>query len=89
MGRGKNVIVGDPKQPPTDFFGTKQEEDNFDLQDLKSVLDDSLTIQLPLSGPISVVRALFSDFLMAFRLASAVRAFLSDFFDSFLDCFWR
>ncbi len=49
MGRGKNVIVvGDPKQlPPTDFFGTKQEEDNFDLQDLESVLDDSLAIRLP------------------------------------------
>ncbi|MCG3417576.1 DUF3320 domain-containing protein [Oceanobacillus jordanicus] len=49
MGRGKNVIVvGDPKQlPPTSFFGTKQEEDNFDLQDLESVLDDSLAVQLP------------------------------------------
>ncbi|RYG72474.1 DUF3320 domain-containing protein [Lentibacillus lipolyticus] len=49
MGRGKNVIVvGDPKQlPPTDFFGTKQEEDNFDLQDLESVLDDCLAIRLP------------------------------------------
>ncbi|WLD93800.1 DUF3320 domain-containing protein [Alkalihalobacillus sp. AL-G] len=49
MGRGKNVIVvGDPKQlPPTNFFGTKQEEENFDLQDLESVLDDSLSIQLP------------------------------------------
>ncbi|MFC4558361.1 DUF3320 domain-containing protein [Virgibacillus kekensis] len=49
MGRGKNVIVvGDPKQlPPTNFFGTKQEEENFDLQDLESVLDDSLAVQLP------------------------------------------
>ena len=49
MGRGKNVVVvGDPKQlPPTDFFGTKQEEENFDLQDMESILDDSLAVQLP------------------------------------------
>ena len=49
MGRGKNVIVvGDPKQlPPTDFFGTKQEEENFYLQDMESILDDSLAVQLP------------------------------------------
>ncbi|WP_067841048.1 DUF3320 domain-containing protein [Amphibacillus sediminis] len=49
MGRGKNVIVvGDPKQlPPTNFFGAKQEEENFDLQDMESVLDDTLAVQLP------------------------------------------
>ncbi|SFF64827.1 AAA domain-containing protein [Halobacillus alkaliphilus] len=49
MGRGKNVIVvGDPKQlPPTDFFGTKQEEENFNLQDMESILDDSLAVRLP------------------------------------------
>ncbi|MFG6146825.1 DUF3320 domain-containing protein [Halobacillus sp. B23F22_1] len=49
MGRGKNVIVvGDPKQlPPTNFFSKKQEEESFDLQDMESVLDDSLAVQMP------------------------------------------
>jgi hypothetical protein len=49
MARGKNVIVvGDPKQlPPTSFFSAQQSEENFDLQDLESVLDDCLSIRMP------------------------------------------
>ncbi|SDQ91835.1 DUF3320 domain-containing protein [Virgibacillus salinus] len=50
MARGKNVVVvGDPKQlPPTSFFSSQQQtEDDFDLQDLESVLDDSLSIRMP------------------------------------------
>jgi hypothetical protein len=49
MARGKDVIVvGDPKQlPPTSFFSAQQTEENFDLQDLESVLDDCLSIRMP------------------------------------------
>ncbi|WP_088049434.1 DUF3320 domain-containing protein [Virgibacillus dakarensis] len=50
MGRGKNVVVvGDPKQlPPTSFFNAQQTmEEDFDLQDLESVLDDCLAIRMP------------------------------------------
>ncbi|WP_043932504.1 DUF3320 domain-containing protein [Bacillus sp. EB01] len=49
MARGKNVIVvGDPKQlPPASFFSAQQTEENFDIQDLESVLDDCLSVRLP------------------------------------------
>ncbi|MFZ3579161.1 DUF3320 domain-containing protein [Virgibacillus sp. DJP39] len=49
MARGENVIVvGDPKQlPPTSFFSSQQTEEDFDLQDLESVLDDCLSIRMP------------------------------------------
>ncbi|MFR3753445.1 MAG: DEAD/DEAH box helicase [Enterocloster sp.] len=50
MGRGKNaVIVGDPNQmPPTSFFaGNKVDEDNLDIEDLDSILDDCLALGMP------------------------------------------
>lgn len=49
MARGNNVIVvGDPNQlPPTSFFSSQQTEEDFDLQDLESVLDDCLSIRIP------------------------------------------
>ncbi|MBD8069872.1 DUF3320 domain-containing protein [Bacillus sp. PS06] len=49
MARGNHVIVvGDPKQlPPTSFFSAQQTEEDFDVQDLESVLDDCLSIRMP------------------------------------------
>ncbi len=50
LARGENVIVvGDPKQlPPTSFFMTNQdEEDNFEFNDMESLLDDCLAISMP------------------------------------------
>lgn len=50
MARAKNVIVvGDPKQmPPTSFFGSnKKDEDNTEIEDMESILDDCLTISMP------------------------------------------
>lgn len=50
IARGKNaVIVGDPKQmPPTNFFAGKYEDmENYDLEDLESILDDCEVIQMP------------------------------------------
>ena len=50
LARGENVIVvGDPKQlPPTSFFMTNhEEEDDYDYQDMESLLDDCLTISMP------------------------------------------
>ncbi|MFE7062056.1 DUF3320 domain-containing protein [Sutcliffiella sp. NPDC057660] len=49
MARGENVVVvGDPKQlPPTSFFSAQQSEEDFDIQDLESVLDDCLSIRMP------------------------------------------
>jgi len=43
------VIVGDPKQmPPTSFFSTiKLDEENMDVEDLESILDDCLTLSVP------------------------------------------
>lgn len=45
------VIVGDPKQmPPTAFFAANaQDEDNPDMEDLDSILDDCLAVNLPQS----------------------------------------
>ncbi len=50
IARGKNiVIVGDPKQmPPTNFFSTNSvDEDNIEIEDLESILDDCLALSMP------------------------------------------
>lgn len=50
LARGKNaVIVGDPKQmPPTSFFAVNTvDEDNIDDEDLESILDDCLALNMP------------------------------------------
>lgn len=52
IARGKEVIVvGDPKQlPPTNFFSAMNagdDEEDIDLQDMESILDDCLAIQMP------------------------------------------
>ena len=50
LARGKAaVIVGDPKQlPPTSFFHTNYvDEDNLENEDMESVLDDCLAINMP------------------------------------------
>ncbi len=50
IARGENVIiVGDPNQlPPTSFFSsTKSDEDNMEMEDLESLLDDCLSISMP------------------------------------------
>lgn len=43
------IIVGDPKQmPPTSFFASqKVDEENFELEDLESILDDCLALSIP------------------------------------------
>ena len=43
------IIVGDPKQmPPTSFFSTvKLDEENMDVEDLESILDDCLSLSVP------------------------------------------
>ncbi len=45
----QSVIVGDPKQmPPTAFFSTiKSDEENMDVEDLESILDDCLSLSVP------------------------------------------
>jgi len=50
LARGENaVIVGDPNQmPPTSFFaGNTVDEDNLDIEDLDSILDDCLALGMP------------------------------------------
>lgn len=50
LARGKEaVIVGDPKQmPPTSFFATNTvDEDNLEAEDLESILDDCLALNMP------------------------------------------
>ena len=50
LARGKSaVIVGDPNQmPPTSFFaGNTIDEDNLDIEDLDSILDDCLALGMP------------------------------------------
>ncbi len=50
LARGENaVIVGDPKQmPPTAFFVSNQlDEENLENEDLESILDDCLALNLP------------------------------------------
>ena len=52
LARGKDaVIVGDPKQmPPTSFFSTNTvDEDNLEAEDLESILDDCLALNMPQS----------------------------------------
>ena len=52
LARGRDaVIVGDPKQmPPTAFFATNAvDEDNLELEDLESILDDCLALNMPQS----------------------------------------
>lgn len=50
LARGKDaVIVGDPKQmPPTSFFASNTiDEENLDQEDLESILDDCLALNIP------------------------------------------
>lgn len=50
LARGRNaVITGDPNQmPPTSFFaGNTIDEDNLDIEDLDSILDDCLALGMP------------------------------------------
>ena len=51
IARGKEaVIVGDPKQmPPTSFFAEQvnTDDDNYELDDLESILDDCLAVSMP------------------------------------------
>ena len=50
IARGKEaIIVGDPKQlPPTTFFNSNYvDEDNLENEDMESILDDCLTINMP------------------------------------------
>lgn len=50
IARGKAaIVVGDPKQlPPTSFFNTTYvDEDNLENEDMESVLDDCLAINMP------------------------------------------
>lgn len=50
IARGEStIIVGDPKQlPPTRFFrNTYYDEENYELEDLESVLDDCLALTMP------------------------------------------
>ncbi len=43
------IIVGDPKQmPPTSFFSSsKIDEDNLEMEDLESILEDCLALSIP------------------------------------------
>ncbi len=43
------IIVGDPKQmPPTSFFASsKVDEDNMEMEDLESILEDCLALSIP------------------------------------------
>ena len=50
IARAENaVIVGDPKQlPPTSFFSSNRvDEENADIEDLESLLDDCLAVSMP------------------------------------------
>ncbi len=50
LARGKNaVVVGDPKQmPPTSFFETNTvDEEHIETEDLESILDDCLALNMP------------------------------------------
>ncbi|MCQ2251522.1 MAG: DUF3320 domain-containing protein, partial [Bacteroidales bacterium] len=47
IARSENVVItGDPKQmPPTSFFSSQQtDEENIDVEDLESILDDALAL---------------------------------------------
>jgi hypothetical protein len=50
IARGTNVIVvGDPKQmPPTNFFSSNNiDDDNIEIEDMESILDDCLALSMP------------------------------------------
>ncbi|MBQ8098835.1 MAG: DUF4011 domain-containing protein, partial [Bacteroidaceae bacterium] len=50
IGRGKAlIVVGDPKQmPPTSFFSSTQtDEEEADVDDMESILDDCITLSMP------------------------------------------
>lgn len=50
LARARNaIIVGDPNQmPPTSFFaGNTVDEDNLEMEDLESILDDCIAIGIP------------------------------------------
>ncbi len=50
LARGENaIVVGDPNQmPPTSFFSTTAvDEDNIEMEDLESILDDCLAMSMP------------------------------------------
>ncbi|MDY3071273.1 MAG: DUF3320 domain-containing protein [Eubacteriales bacterium] len=50
IARGRSlVVVGDPRQlPPTSFFNTNRvDEENIDREDLESVLDDCMALDMP------------------------------------------
>lgn len=50
IARGKNlVVVGDPKQmPPTSFFTTTStSDDEADIDDMESILDDCISLSMP------------------------------------------
>lgn len=50
IARGKNaIIVGDPKQmPPTSFFREQVfDDENYEIEDLESILDDCLAVNMP------------------------------------------
>lgn len=50
IARGNNVVVvGDPNQlPPTSFFSSNHvDEENFEQEDLESLLDDCLAVSMP------------------------------------------
>ncbi|MCR5594180.1 MAG: DUF3320 domain-containing protein [Saccharofermentans sp.] len=52
LARGREaIIVGDPNQmPPTSFFKEQSfDEDNFEYEDLESILDDCLAVGMPQS----------------------------------------
>ena len=52
LARGENaIIVGDPKQmPPTSFFASSTiDEDHLDEEDMESILDDCLALNMPQS----------------------------------------
>ena len=52
LARGRDaIIVGDPKQmPPTSFFAANTaDEDNLEAEDLESILDDCLALNMPQS----------------------------------------
>lgn len=50
IARGRTlVVVGDPKQmPPTSFFASSQvEEEDVDMDDMESILDDCIALSMP------------------------------------------
>ncbi len=49
MARGKNlIVVGDPKQmPPTSFFTISRVDEDNEMEDLESILDDCVAVSMP------------------------------------------